>query len=254
VTVPAGLLCYNLVAMPLVKPSEQDLLGLFFFKTDSLADYYQRLEILRPLLTDEQWWDVVTGYYLNRIRGNLRLSFFTSSPSQVEDLVTDFVSREELEFPKEPKAEPPSQIKIAQKYGGEESRFRCYLSTYPLIGLDLMGADLLNARCLFTTLRWQLTVVRAPYIDHLRHTFESQSPLYNSLSTVEQAQFWKDLDHRPPQQTYWAHMLVNMVLGMDWELYDQRPLSIAEINSDLIKGNFGFQIPGDWTTSSDAIS
>jgi len=180
----------------------------------------------------------------------LRLSFFTSPPSQVKDLVTDFVSREELEFAKEP--EPPSQIKIAQKYGGEESRFRCYLSTYPLIGLDIMGADLLHARCLLATLRLQLTVVRAPYRNHLRHTFESQSPFYNSLSTVEKDQLWKDLDHRPPQ---WDHMFVNMVLGMDFEpnelLECEAPLSIPEINSVLIKLRFGFQIPEGWTPSSN---
>ena len=55
-----------------------------------------------------------------------------------------------------------------------------------------------------------------------------------------------------PHQVDWAHMMVNMVLGCDWNgvfrdpsyITPGMPLPIPEINKYLIE--LGFQIPDNW--------
>ena len=162
-----------------------------------------------------------------------------------------FASEHKLRNIREPVI--PHPIKISEKYGGEELRFRRFLSTYAQIGLDIMKADLLNARCLFATFRWQVMRARRPYRPHFLRAFQSQSPFFNSLSVDEIDQFWRDLSHWPnPPQVDWAHMFVNMVLGCDWNtpeswkrfLNPEPALSISEINKLVVKQ--GFQIPLNW--------
>ena len=50
----------------------------------------------------------------------------------------------------------PKHFRNSAGYGGEELRFRRFLFTYTLIGLEIMETDLLHARRLFATFRWQV--------------------------------------------------------------------------------------------------
>jgi len=235
---------------------ETDLLGRFFLRAPNdgeSSDCYRSLEAIRPLLKSKKWSESVTGYYIN-ITDHLdgvRLSYFTSSPEQPKKVVDHFTSEHELENIKCP--EVPHKT-------DDELRFRKYLVTYTQIGLDIMKADLFNARCLFATFRWQVMTARKPYKPRFIRTFQTQSPFYNSLSSAEKDQFWKDLAYWPnPPQVDRAHLFVNMVLGFDfiwpeaWSqlLQDGPALSILEINElmkrnrKLLKQQY-FQIPNNW--------
>jgi hypothetical protein len=214
--------------------------------------YYTSLTAIRPFITSEQWQASVTGFYIN-VAGDydaVRLSYFTTSPEQVRELTESFMTANGLHSIGAP--EIPSSRRVSDIYGNEELRFRRFLSTYTQIGLQIMEADLLNARCLFATFRWQVMLARQSYKSHFLRTFEEQSPFYNLLPEKENDQFWEDLAHWPnPPQVDWAHMFVNMVLGCDWIgvapehfVSPRPPLSIDEIN-EVIK-NQGFQIPAHW--------
>lgn len=241
--------------MDISKLKETDSFGRFYLKASDknrFEDYYYSLDMIRPLIESEAWLKNVTGFYINVAKGfAVRLSYFTTSLKQTINVVNNFVEEHNLKHTQTP--EILDKIKISAGYGGEELRFRRFLSTYTLIGLDIMENDLLNARCLSATFRWQIMRARKPYKPHFVKTFENHSPFYNSLSTTEKDQFWSDLVHWPnPLQVDWAHMFVNMVLGYDWLylwgtfLIPQSPLSIQEINRILEEQGSGFQIPNTW--------
>jgi len=242
--------------MDLSRLKEIDLFGRYFLKAsegDRFVGYYYSLNAIRPLIKGNEWLNSVTGFYINVAGGfdAVRLSYFTSSPDQVKGVVDRFVANHGLKSIQNP--ETPHLAEISKDYGGEELRFRRFLSTYTLIGLDIMEADLLNARCLLATFRWQVMRARRPYKPHFLRTIENQSSFYNSLSVHEKEQFWSDLAHWPnPPQVDWAHFFVNMVLGCDWIsqrvwqtfLSRQEPIPIPEINKLIIEQ--GFQIPQGW--------
>jgi hypothetical protein len=238
-----------------------DLFGRFFLKAPNGGEfigYYSSLDAIRPLVVSEEWMKNVTGFFINvaNVAGNfdaVRLSYWTASPKQIRQVVDEFVGEHGLKSIKEPPT--PVQASNSELYGGEELRFRRFLSTYTLIGLDITKADLLHARCLLATFRWQVMRNRQPYKPHFIWTFENYSPFYNSLAETEKDQLWLDLAHWPnPPQMDWAHFLVNMVLGCDWnnslgigrELYlDPKPqLTISGINKIIERQ--GFQIPENW--------
>ena len=241
--------------MNLNRITETDLFGTFHLRVpggDKYAGYYSSLDAIRPLLNSEEWKENVTGFYLN-VAGDfdgVRISYWTTSPERTQQTVDEFVAEHGLEYIRNPST--PVQTRNSQQYGGEELRFRRFLATYTQIGLDIMEADLLNARRLFATFRLQVMIGRQPYKPHFIGTFENHSPFYNNLSDAEKDQFWLDIAHWPnPPQVDWAHMMVNMVLGCDWnQIFQQAsiaplpPLSISEINQ--IIRNQGFQIPKDW--------
>lgn len=235
--------------------TESDLFGKFFLTVPGrgrFAGYYSSLDAIRPLLESEEWTENVTGFYVN-VAGDfdaVRISYWTTSPEQTRQVVDEFVTQHSLEYLREPGV--PSQTRNSDGYGGEELRFRKFLTAYTQIALNIMAADLLNARCLFATFRLQVMISRQAYKPHFEGTFQTHSPFYNSLSQSEKDQFWSDLAHWPnPPKVDWAHMMVNMVLGCDWnQLFKQvsisplSPLSIQKINEVVM--DQGFQIPNNW--------
>lgn len=242
------------IEVELGKLSETDLFGRFYLKVPGRGKfdgYYASLDAVRPLVSSEQWQSNVTGYYINVADEKfdaVRLSYFTPTPKPVQDVVASFVTKHELQHSQPP--ELPCACMVSRNYGGEELRFRRFLATYTLIGLEIMQADLLNARCLFATFRWQVMLAGRPYKPHFLKTFESQSPFYRSLLELEKDQFWNDLAYWPnPLQVDWAHLFVNMVLGCDWQDFcpsprQRLPLPVAEINKKLSEQ--GFCIPDNW--------
>jgi hypothetical protein len=243
--------------MDLARLATTDLTGRFYLQLPNrggrFAGYYASLDVLRPLLAGAEWQAAVTGYYLN-VAGDfdaVRLTYLTTTPERVRTTVEAFAAARGLAHSHPP--EPPAPSQIAGSYGGEELRFRRFLATYPLIGLDLLHADPLHARCLFATFRWQVMAARQPYRPHFVRTFERDSPIYRGLPAAEQEQFWADLAHWPnPPQVDWAHMMVNMMLGCDWLgdwrtffLQPQPPLTLAEINARVAEQ--GFTIADSWS-------
>ncbi len=198
-------------------------------------------------------WKATTGYYINiGKKDSVRLSYFIEPGNHVTKVVDDFISKNGFEHAVAP--EPVKPVRISQQYGGEELRFRRFLSTYALIGLDIMTTGLLYALRLFTTFRFQVMLPGLPYRPHFEGTFSKQSAYYQSLSDNEKEQFWKDMSHWPnPPQVDWAHMFVNMVLGCDWPpsgfLQRRSALSIIEINEILQDCKMDFQIPANWNPS-----
>ncbi len=241
--------------MDLGRLGETDLFGRFFLRSHKgrFEGYYRSLDTLRPLLTSDNWKRSVTGFYVN-VAGDydaVRLSYFTILPKETRTLVDSFAAECGLTNIQEP--EIPRRTKVSECYGGEELRFRRFLSTQTLIGLDIMKADLHNARCLLATFRWQIMIARKPYKPHFLRTLENQSPFYNSLQADEKEQFWRDLAYWPnPPQVDWAHFLVNMVLGCDWNndvvwpifVQSSPSLSVSQINEGI--KSLGFQIPEGW--------
>ncbi|UCF01118.1 MAG: hypothetical protein JSV14_12120 [Deltaproteobacteria bacterium] len=234
---------------------ETDLFGRFYLKKPNggrFQGYYESLNGMRSFLRSKEWLQSVTGYYVN-VAGKqdaVRLSYWTIAPQQTRKTVDLFVSQNDLKHIKEPII--PEHAKNSAGYGGEELRFRRFLGTYTLIGLEIMETDLLNARRLFATFRWQVMRAGKAYRPHFLGTFEDQSFFFNCLSASEKEQFWRDLAYWPdPNKVDWAHLFVNMVLAADWFPVwqhfhsPQRPLSFSEINQ-LVEP-MGFQIPENWS-------
>lgn len=241
--------------MDLSRLTTTDLSGRFYLRAPGsegrFAGYYASLEALRPLLESAEWQAAVTGYFIN-VAGDfdaVRLTYFTATAEAMREAVEAFVAARG--FTQSQPLEPPASAQVASIYGGEELRFRRYLATYTLIGLDLLRTDRLNTRCLFATFRFQVMAARQPYRPHFERAFDRDSPFFRDLLIAEQEQFWADLAHWPnPPQVDWAHMLVNMALGCDWVgewrdfLQPQTPLTIAAINERVAEQ--GFAIPADW--------
>ena len=214
--------------------------------------YYSTLDSLRPLFQSSEWQSQTTGWYLN-VGDNdftaVRISYFCPDGNDPRSAVDAFLADRSLSYLAKPGL--PKEIKFADRYGGDESRFRSYLSTYSHIGLNIMGADLHNAQCLFTTYRWQVFMSGGDCREHFAPSFESKSPFYCSMSHEDQEQFWVDFACWPkPPQVDWAHMFVNMVLACDWMevfcwSYPQRARTIPEINAILNIGHV-FQVPQQW--------
>jgi len=218
--------------------------------------YYTSLGAIRPLLASIAWKQHVTGFYINSAcnYNAVRISYFSTTCESVTPFVKTEIGRIGLTVLKD---EKPESARVSEVYGGEEVRFRRYLCCYTAIGWDLIEANLLHARCLLATFRWQVMRARQSYRDHFRTSFEKLSPMYRSMSDAEQEQFWRDLEHWPgPSKVDWAHFLVNMVLACDWPgtmsrqqfPMPQAPLSITIINQCVAQQ--GFQIALDWTANT----
>ena len=246
--------------MVIKRVSKDDLFGRFFVKKPDGTkwdSYYRTLEALGPLFKNEEFAKTVNGFYLNVCGdfNSVRISYFVDEANS-EKAVSVFkqffrnngiIEIKDLVRPKE--------IILAKHYGGEEyeERFRNFLVLQAPIGIELINGDLLHARTLFATYRWQVRKASLPFKDHFEPTFRKYSPTYNSLSDDKKEQLFRDLNEWPnPPQVDWAHMMVNLVLGCDWNfvfshpnyLTPGEPLSIPEINR-YVK-DLGFQIPLDW--------
>jgi len=235
--------------------SEDDLFGHFILDSGSqerFHGYYETLMEVRSLLASTAWQSSVTGCYVNSARSfrSLRLSFFTREPEKARAAVTAFCGSTSVEVLEEGQ---PQRQRVSAEYGGEELRFRNFLSTYSPLGLDIMERDLLYAKRLLATFRWRVMRARESYRQHFEGTLATWSATWSTLSEAQRAQWWSDLGHWPnPPQVDWAHMLVNMVLGCDWNsagtwrgfLDPKPPLPLDKLNATLEE--LSFEIPQDW--------
>lgn len=252
--------------MALARVSKEDHFGVFFVRKPEGAKwdcYYNTLDALRPLLDDEKLYHTVSGVYLNVCNNfeAVRISYFVD-PENVERAVSlflDFFENNGLVEIKDCKR--PGVTVVAESYGGEEfeERFRNFLSLETRIGLELLKEDQVHARILFATYRWQIRKAGLPLREHFEPTFELYSLTYRSLTEEQRTQFLDDLGEWPnPPQVDWAHMMVNFVLGCDWNfvfahpnyLTPGKPLAISEINHFLRE--VGLQIPSDWKPTPNA--
>ena len=216
--------------------------------------YYSLIDCIRPLLESSAWKSHTTGWYLNCAGSNfnvVRISYFCKKNKDPRRVIKKFISDTPVSLYEEMKH--PQMVNISDEYGGEEKRFRKYLSHFTHIGLDLMDDDLHYAQCLFAVFRLQIFTWGGNSARYFKPSFENRSPYYNSMSDKDKKQFLKDLFHWPnPPQTDWAHMFVNMILGNDWfRLLKSAhagtcvPMSIDRINN-LLNEFHMFKIPKDW--------
>ena len=94
---------------------------------------------------------------------------------------------------------------------------------------------------------------RLSYRQHFESTFNKQSSFYRNLQEKEKESFWEDMNHWPnPPQVDWAHMFVNMILGLDWPIFFESPpmkaATLTEINKILKQCNIDFEIPDNWNS------
>lgn len=242
--------------MDLSRLKESDQFGRFYLKipgNERYGNYFRSIDALRLFLEGRDWQRAVTGYYLNVAgdRDAVRLSYFSDDPDKAFAAIDGLYEEGRIVEAERPQL--PFKASVACIYGNEELRFRKFLYTYTLIGLDIMKADLLNARCLMATFRWQVMLGRLPARPHFENTFSAGSASYNALSGAEKEQFWNDLGHWPnPPQVDWAHMMVNMILPGDWNhkgmwehfLVPAQPKTVEEINEYL--QDWDFRIPKGW--------
>ena len=236
--------------------SENDLFGRYFLKKPNgikFDNYYNTIVELRSLFDSEDWNKYVTGYYINvadDMMNAVRLSYFTADAAKVSKCKDNFCSSNNIVESHPPIL--PDETRISKGYGNEELRFRKFLHMYTLIGLDLLKADLLNARCLFATFRFQVMHSRQAYKPHFEGTFEKHSQIYLSLTDEDKKQFWDDLSKRPnPPDEAWAHMMVNMILPGDF-LSQRSIIAVEEINK--IIATINFQIPNGWVPIKKRIT
>lgn len=238
----------------------EDFWGIFYVRKGPSVkwkSYYRSIDALRPIFAQVTFTAAICGFYLN-VCGkldSLRISYFTSESSVplAISVFKDFF--EDHGFLEIQESSPPKQYVLAANYGGQEfeERFRNFLNLETKIGLELIETDLLQARCLFSTYRWQVRKAGLPVRAHFEPTFVRDSPTYNGLSESEKDQLFLDLWEWPnPPRVDWAHMMVNLILGCDWNyvfgdpnyITPGKPLPIANINP-IVK-ELGFQIPLDW--------
>jgi len=228
------------------KIPKEDLFCIFYVrKPDATVwdSYYNTLDALRPLFKDTKFGKVVSGFYLNHIDNSVRISYFVSEANSKKaiSIFRDFLKKSQIT---EINFEQPRQAVVAEKYGGKEleERFRHFLALESQIGLELIEADLPNARILFATYCFQVRKALLPVREHFEPNFMRHSPTYASLSSEERERFLRDLECFSL-----AHMMVNFVLGCDFQaIQDGLALSIPEINEILRANNIGFQVPLDW--------
>jgi len=234
------------------KIPKEDLFGLFFIKKPSCRSkwdfYYSTIDALRPLFESKDFNKTISGFYVNLIDESVRISYFVSEGNEQKatSIFQNFFKEKGIS---EISTEPATRKIVAEKYGGEEleERFRNFLALETQIGLELIKADLLHARTLFVTYRFQVFKGRLSLREHFEPTLLRYSPTYVSLSNEEKEQFLTDLENHPG----WRHMMVNFVLGRDFFLgADGIPLSIPRINEILEKNNLGFQILLGWKPTS----
>ena len=234
-----------------------DYFGTIFIKIDdsrAFYGYYSLIDCIRPMLDSVAWKSNTTGWYINCDGGNfnnVRISYFCKKNKDPRNVVKKFISDKLISLYEEMK--PPQMVKVSMGYGGEELRFRKYLSHFTHIGLDLMDNDLHYAQCLFSVFRLQIFTWGGNSSRYFKPSFKNRSPYYNLMSDEDKKQFLKDLNHWPnPPGVDWAHMFVNMILGTDWfRLFKSAhagvciPLPIDGIN-DLLNEFHIFKIPRDW--------
>ena len=231
--------------------SDSDLFGRYFFKKPlgaQYSGYYETLSEARTLFSNQHWLESVTGFYVN-VDGNfdsVRTSYFTRNAEAVSQIVNDFLISSCLVTSQQ--AETPKKTRISDPYGGDELRFRRYLSTYTVIGLELMQSDRLYIQRLFATFRFQIFPQGPPFNSHFESTFERESETYRSFDDNDKKQFWVDFSSGlGPGTMNWAHMMVNMVLAGDWPPDWPPPhqmFTSQQINK--ITRQIGFEIPDDW--------
>ena len=257
----ASLVAQTADVLLVVRVPTDALFGIFYVKKpDGVKwdSYYNTLRALNPLFDSEDFREVVIGFYLN-ICGDfdaVRISYFVDA-LDIETSIGVFQEFFKNNGLLETQTNAhPRNIVLASSYGGKhlEARFRIFLVLETKIGLELISRDLLHARMLFATYRWQVRKAGLSVRAHFEPAFKRHSPTYNGLSDSEKDQFFLDLQEWPnPPQVDWAHMTVNLVLGCDWNnvfgdpnyITPGKPLSIPEINA--IVNGLGFQMSLDWT-------
>jgi len=224
-----------------------DLFGIFFGSKKSIDkwdSYYGTIDALSPLFDDEEFNETVSGFYLNHIDESVRISYFVSraKSSRAISKIRDFFRRNGIS---EIGSQLPRPAIVAANYGGEEleERFRYFLALETQVRRELINTNLMHARALFATYCFQVRKASLPARQHFEPTFVRASQTYVSLPIDEKKLFLNDLQTR----LSWTHMMVNLVLGCDFQVpIEGRPLSIPEINHILRSNDLGFQIPADW--------
>lgn len=240
-----------------MKVSKRDPFGIFCVRRpDGIKwdSYYRTIDALRPLFNDEEIRTVISGFYLN-VCGNfdsVRISYFADKvkSERAMSIFEDFFRQKGILEIQNFSA--PHEDVVARSYGGAgyEERFRAFLVNETQIGLELIEGDLLHARRLFATYRWQVRQGSLQFEKHFEPAFKKHSPTYNLWSDEEKRQLFADLKEWPnPPQVDWAHLMVNFVLGCDWPVtywMNSKPMTIPEVNAILESDNLNFRIPFDW--------
>ncbi|HEX76291.1 MAG TPA: hypothetical protein G4O12_06900 [Dehalococcoidia bacterium] len=242
--------------------------GILFFRFSNLKplnyeEYFSCLNLIRPLLGSPDFKVSTPGYYLNYNDYSVRLTCFTNNERKTKGTIDNFLK--ENVYIALFKSKQPKVGNIAEGYGGDNSRFRRFLSAYTQIGLDLLNYDNLYSRRLVAEYRLTYSTQKISCKPLFEPAFTKHSKFFNQLDTQSVEQIWKDLNfwHPIPKEPKcvadWAHFLVNMLLPGDYihaskfkELFtnpNPRPPIIDSQKEQMLR-LFNIDMPNNWSPNN----
>lgn len=208
---------------------ESDLVGISHIESEgqgTLTSYYQTLDCLRPLFNSQEFQQLVSGYYLNRIWGNtsggkdtVRIKYFVPKPAAkaAEEIIKKFIKDSGLS---EVEPTTPRVEKVAQGNGGEkhELSFRRFLTLETCIGFELTEAKTNREEIRFLMKKFRQQNprgLRGPgknkaVASILESDLERHSKTFRSLKPNHKSFFWSGLSKH---NWDWSHFFVNLVYG-----------------------------------------
>lgn len=240
--------------------TEEDLVGTEFFRFSDLKSldkdsYLKCLKFIKPLFENPDFKSLTSGFYINYIPNeardgggySVRLKYFTKDWEKVKKVTEKFSNTNGIVeiFPSQETKTRPTPGPISLKYGGEELRFRRFLTTYPHIGLDLLDYDILYSRRLVAEYRFTYSAQRISCRPLFEPAFSKYSEFFRRLDNYSAEQLWEDLDYGDFQGIY-THFLVNMLLPAD--IIVSGLVRTEEGKRRILREHsYNFDIPDDWS-------
>lgn len=209
----------------------------------SSNQYFDCLGSVTSLLEDNNFKRWVPGFYINCVRGTLRLTCFTDNKEETKKIIKDLIDKN-------------NKINLYSDF--EESsisdeRFRNFLNTYTKIGLDLLKnfGELCSRRL--------VAEYRFDYHPHTRYQRATPKEFFESVFS-RHSQFFRELNENyPPDQLWedfkkvdeqgvWIHFLVNMFLTLDLSPYG---VVVSEQNKNNFLETISLDLPENWRKNCD---
>jgi len=209
----------------------------------SSSQYFDCLSSVKSLLQEKNFKRWAPGFYINCIRGTLRLNCFTGNKEETKKIIKDFTDKN-------------NKINL---YGDfEESaigdeRFRNFLNAYTKIGLDLLkNFGELCSRRLVAEYRFDYHLhtryQRATPKEFFGPIFSRHSQFFRELDENYSAeQLWEDF-RKVDEQGVWIHFLVNMFLTLDLNPYG---IVVSEQTKNNFLETIDLDLPENWRRNCD---
>lgn len=179
-------------------------------------EYFNCLRKIKNLFQDPDFESSIPGFYINFIRGSLRLCYYTIDVKKTRQAKEVFLGKNpEIKIFS---SQEPEEAQKLKNCDDNDLRFRNFLTTYSQIGLDLIDCNNFQyIRDLVAGYRFAyICVGRISSRPFFEAAFSKYSNFFNQMNLSMVEQFWKDLDRYDDEgRPDWAHYFVNMLLPYD---------------------------------------